>query len=936
MAAPRSGLNPTTLSVGFSVKLVTVSAISANGLTAQTVDRQNTQTQVPMMTQRSKGPLPKAGETWLLAQDLGSWTFAAFVGTSPSDFVGGSSGAVSGGTAIVVSATAPANPGDGDLWMDAATGNEILQWSGTDWTALQFGAGAIASGAITAAQVAPGTITTEQLAPSAGITAEQVAFSATDIGGTKVITGTSQPANPKIGALWVDPDSGNALREWNGDEWVSYQFGAPAIAPGSLTGAQISAAAGITSEQVDFTARDIGGITTSVSLTQPASPATGDLWFDGTHNYLLKQWNGTAWAPYQFGTNAIQAGSVTAALIAANTITATQIAAGTVIAGVVNGTTIEGAQFIAYGSNGEILIYSGLPGAGNLIGAWSASPGSDGLTNSYTGGLNVGSASAPQVLVIPALGGGSGSAVAFPFNTADDTSQTAIVGEISNATLVNQFLQLLINGPVNTSDTSANQYVVALSSASDDNTLAATLMITDSAGVVYLGFGNPGGDAPAITVGQPPPGADAGYGATFVPIGLSGALLTYGTSAGQTSSQTFTKSGTMIVPPGVTSMLQEAWAPGGGGGGGSAPSQFGDGGASGGGGEYAAQTVTVVPGDTITVSVGGGGSPGAPGTPNGSPGGNGGNAGTTTISGGSATVTAHGGQGGTGGHNGHAGGAAGTGSTNSVHHSGGNGASAPTDGTATGGAGGGGAGGPATGGTGGAAAYSRTPAAGGRGNPGGGGGGQGGGGGWGSTGNNGSVGGKGSAPGGGGGGGGGGTDAHTWGGGGGANGMARLTWTQPGGAAIQASWSSDAGTDGDGNAFPAGHQGPVVAVEPGASPSVPETWHTVSYANSWGPAATGLDLKYQVTPDGYVHLSGRLVAGATVSSSGPTTLTTLPAGYQPARTEPISVLVHNATSPYAVNTSFFAVVDTNGTIALYGNYNSGQNLEIQTRFPLSA
>src|SRR5262249_49585882 len=73
----------------------------------------------------------------------------------------------------------------------------------------------------------------------------------------------------------------------------------------------------------------------------------------------------------------IAANTITAAQIAASTITATQIAAGTitaanlvsniVVAGIVDATTITGATFIADGTAGEILVYSGAPTTGNLV-----------------------------------------------------------------------------------------------------------------------------------------------------------------------------------------------------------------------------------------------------------------------------------------------------------------------------------------------------------------------------------------------------------------------------------------------------------------------------------------------------------------------------------------------------------------------------------------
>jgi len=82
---------------------------------------------------------------------------------------------------------------------------------------------------------------------------------------------------------------------------------------------------------------------------------------------------------------------------------------------------------------------------------------------------------------------------------------------------------------------------------------------------------------------------------------------------------TYTSSGNFVVPAGVTSIMVEAWG-GGGGGGGRANS--GSGGAGGGGGgAYARDTVTVVPGNTYSVTVGAGGPGGPAGDNPGSPGG---------------------------------------------------------------------------------------------------------------------------------------------------------------------------------------------------------------------------------------------------------------------------------------------------------------------------
>lgn len=83
----------------------------------------------------------------------------------------------------------------------------------------------------------------------------------------------------------------------------------------------------------------------TIAATAPASPQTGDLWYDSAAGYTLNQYDGTAWAPYQLGTGAIAPGSITAALIAA----------GTVIAGIVDGTNITGATFNSPTTQGDVL-----------------------------------------------------------------------------------------------------------------------------------------------------------------------------------------------------------------------------------------------------------------------------------------------------------------------------------------------------------------------------------------------------------------------------------------------------------------------------------------------------------------------------------------------------------------------------------------------------
>jgi hypothetical protein len=132
-----------------------------------------------------------------------------------------------------------------------------------------------------------------------------------------------------------------------------------------------------------ITVRTLGGNLTTISASAPATPNLNDIWIASATG-LISQWNGTTWVPFQFsGSAAIQAGTVVASNIAASTITASLLAAGIVVAGIVDATTITGATLVATGTSGEILVYSGSPALGNLIGAWSGAAGTDPQTNPY-------------------------------------------------------------------------------------------------------------------------------------------------------------------------------------------------------------------------------------------------------------------------------------------------------------------------------------------------------------------------------------------------------------------------------------------------------------------------------------------------------------------------------------------------------------------------
>lgn len=187
---------------------------------------------------------------------------------------------------------------------------------------------------------------------------------------------------------------------------------------GSVSGAQIAVnAINLVALSQQVRTFQFGGITSNINSVAPSTPAIGDLWFDSGNGFQIKRWDGSSWVPVTFsGSNILGAGTITAGLIAANAVVAgtiaagavdaTSLAAGIIKAGIVNGTLISGAQFIAYGATGEILVYSSNPPAsGNLVMSVSALAGTDGQGNAYNAGVWIYDAGGNSMGMVP--GGGS-------------------------------------------------------------------------------------------------------------------------------------------------------------------------------------------------------------------------------------------------------------------------------------------------------------------------------------------------------------------------------------------------------------------------------------------------------------------------------------------------------------------------------------------------
>ena len=216
----------------------------------------------------------------------------------------------------------------GDTWFDTDDGYKMYVYNGTAWAASQFGANAIATGAIGTTQLATSV--------NNAINGKNTVYyqAAQPTGGTYT-----------TGDTWFDTDDGYKIYVWNGTAWTASQLGANAIANGAIGTTQLSVTLNNT----------INGKNTVYYQTSQPTGGTytaGDVWFDTDDGYKMYVRSGSSWVASEFGTNAISAGAITAAKIAANTITATQIAAGTItganlVSGTITGTQIAAATIVA-------------------------------------------------------------------------------------------------------------------------------------------------------------------------------------------------------------------------------------------------------------------------------------------------------------------------------------------------------------------------------------------------------------------------------------------------------------------------------------------------------------------------------------------------------------------------------------------------------------
>lgn len=325
----------------------------------------------------------------------------------------------SGGTVVTFGPTAPTAPNTGDVWYNTNGGLKANVWSGSAWVPYQIGTGAIAPAAITPDRIA--SLTASLIGNTGGVLNSNPYLTGGDDTGYGVYNGTLSVVSG--GSLPAGAPSTYAGLYTQTGQWGNpYQI---VMLPGSADPYQIFVTVWVNSA--------------SATVWNKITPATNgvngaDIW--KSHTVPVNTWvqisdvvtipAGATSASVGPSLNSATSGSiyfwgmtvmpqVSGALIQAGTVTAAQLAAGIVYAGIVDGTLIEGAQFVAYGANGQILAYSGPPAANNMVASISGAGGTDGQGTAYPAGIGSRDASGNSVVLSNAMA--SFQAVAAPAMT---------------------------------------------------------------------------------------------------------------------------------------------------------------------------------------------------------------------------------------------------------------------------------------------------------------------------------------------------------------------------------------------------------------------------------------------------------------------------------------------------------------------------------------
>lgn len=328
-----------------------------------------------------------------------------------------------------------------------------------------------------------------QVALIPGGTSYFLPASLSNLGGSKVFVQSGTPTgNIPLNSIWFNTAS-NSLETWDGTAWVNESFNAQnLIQAASILSAQI-AAQGVRNINIANSSVDNTKISPNTILSSNIAPntitagniANGTL--TTTQIAAAAGILGTQIAAATITSGNIAANTIVAANIAANTITAAELAAGIIYAGIVNGTQIQGASFVADGTTGEVLVYSSSPPAhGNLIASVSPVAGTDGHSNNYVDTFAAYGPNGGTVQVAVNQTSGQPFIIFRPANGVSINSGVwpQVYGTVNNGGAANEYPTLwLIGGAEPNPGTGAQTYIQVTGEANDSSTVGVIQHFVD-------------------------------------------------------------------------------------------------------------------------------------------------------------------------------------------------------------------------------------------------------------------------------------------------------------------------------------------------------------------------------------------------------------------------------------------------------------------------
>lgn len=318
---------------------------------------------------------PAVGDLWYDGNNgyrLNQWNGSAWV---PYTFGGGAiadnsisqsklSFTLENGTTVTFAPTAPATPAAGDLWYDTDNGNQLAQWSGTQWVVATYGPGAIADNAITETKIATDAVTTPKIAANA-VTANEIAantitaneIAANAVTADEIAANTITAAEIAANTITATEIASNAI---TADEIAANTITSAEIAANTITAAEIAAGA-ITADELAANSVVSGKIAAgSISAVEVAA------------NSLTA----AVIAAGAIGTDELAANSVVAGKIAANAVTAATIAALAITADKIAANAITSDKIDAGAITTEkldaLLVLAGVMASGMTGRRWEA------------------------------------------------------------------------------------------------------------------------------------------------------------------------------------------------------------------------------------------------------------------------------------------------------------------------------------------------------------------------------------------------------------------------------------------------------------------------------------------------------------------------------------------------------------------------------------